>query len=83
MKFGEFLLFYKKYIMPFLAILILIMLIFIGYLLSNEQELKEKISENCGWEGEDYRCFCEKGEAIRIQNILNGSVNFSDVELVW
>lgn len=74
--------FYKKYILPFIALLILVMLIFCAVLLSNEQELKEKISENCGWEGEDYRCFCEKGDVVRIQNIINGSFNFSDVELV-
>lgn len=69
MRFVEF---YKKWIQPFLAIAILLMLIFVGSLLLNEQKLKEKISENCGWGGENYRCYCEKSDVIAIQNKIGG-----------
>lgn len=77
--------FYKKYIQPFVALLILVLLIFSVSLLSQEHKLKREISENCGWEGEDYECMCRKGEVIAIQNQvrrqLNGSFLLDDVEL--
>ena len=74
--------FYKKYIEPFVALMILVLLVFTVVLLSNEQELKEKISENCGWDGEDYRCYCEKSEVVAIQRLINGTLDLTDVKLV-
>lgn len=63
--------FFKKYIEPFLAIAILVMLVLAVGLLFQEQKLKREISENCGWGEENYRCYCEKSEAIEMQNRLN------------
>lgn len=77
--------FYKSYIEPFVAVGILLLLVFAVVLLSQEHKLKEEISENCGWEGEDYECMCRKGEVIAIQNQirrqLNDSFLLDDVEL--
>ena len=78
MKFIEF---FEKWIKPFIAIAILIMLILVGSLLLREQNLKERISENCGWGEEDYYCYCERSEAVAIRNKLNGVIGIDDVEL--
>ncbi len=73
--------FYKKYIQPFLAILILVMLIASVTLLLKEQRLKKEISENCGFDGEDYRCYCEKSKVLEIEYLLNGTLLIPDVRL--
>lgn len=73
--------FFEKWIKPFIAIAILIMLILVGSLLLKEQGLKERISENCGWGEEDYYCYCEKSEVIAIRNMLNMSIGIDDVKL--
>ena len=54
--------------MPFIAIGIFIMLIVIGTLLFREQNLKQEISENCGWGKDDYFCYCEKSAAMELKN---------------
>ena len=70
----EFTKFFKKWIEPFIAVGIFIVLILILFALSNEQELKRNISESCGWADEDYRCYCQKSDVIGIENILKGSL---------
>lgn len=77
MAFKEF---FKKWIEPFIAIGVIVMLIIVGLALSKEQELKREISKNCGWGDEDYYCYCEKSEAVAIRNRLNGSI--SDIKVV-
>jgi hypothetical protein len=52
--------FYKRKIEPFIAIFILIFLIVGCVLLYQDNQLKKEISSNCGWEEENYVCYCEK-----------------------
>ena len=71
-----------KKLEPFIAIGILIMLIVVGVLLYQDNQLKKEISKNCGWGEEDYLCYCEHSDIASIQNKLNGGgINFSDVKL--
>ena len=70
----EFVKFFEKWIKPFIAIAILLMLILVGSLLLKEQDLKERINENCGWGEEDYYCYCEKSDVIAIENKIKGIV---------
>ena len=37
--------------------------------------LKEKINENCGWGEENYKCYCEKSEAMAIKNKIDNLQN--------
>lgn len=64
---------YKKRIEPFIGLGILIMLLFLGILLFQENKLQEKISEDCGWEGEKYKCYCQKDDVTNIEFVINGS----------
>ncbi len=57
-----------KRVEPFIAISIFIMLIFLGTLLFKEQQLKKEISENCGWGEDDYYCYCERSDAMKVKN---------------
>lgn len=52
--------FYKKRIEPFIAILILAFVITGCYVVYEDNQLKKDISKSCGWETEDYICYCEK-----------------------
>lgn len=62
---------FKKRIEPFIALGILIILIILVVQLYNGNELRTEISQNCGWEDEDYRCFCEKSDVIAIMNKID------------
>lgn len=72
---------YKKYILPFVALLILGFLIATVILLVKDHKIKQKIIENCGWSGEDYRCYCEKTDVINIEMMLNNTLEIQDVKL--
>ncbi len=67
----DFTTFFKKRIEPFIAIGVLIIVIIICFQLYNGLQLREEINQNCGWEDENYRCFCEKSEAMAIKNIID------------
>lgn len=67
---------WKKYGEPITGISIIIFIIFSVVMINQDHKLKEQINENCGWGEEDYKCFCEKSEALRIQNILNSDGSF-------
>lgn len=73
----DFTTFFKKRIEPFIAIAILMVLIYLAFQLKSGLELREEISENCGWEDEDYRCFCEKSEAMAIKNLIDENFSFT------
>ena len=63
---------------------VLITLIFIGVQLYNGNELRTEISQNCGWGEEDFRCFCEKSEALVIKNKMASlEIAVGEVEDVW
>lgn len=59
---NEIISFYKKRIEPFVAIFILAFLITTCYLVYQDNQLKKEISENCGFEKDDYECFCKKSD---------------------
>lgn len=52
--------FYKKRIEPFMAIFIAALLITGLVLLWQDNQLKKEIAENCGFEKENYICYCEQ-----------------------
>ncbi len=33
-------------------------------------QLQKEISNNCGWSGEKYQCYCEKSKAMEIKAII-------------
>jgi len=73
--------FYKKNqkgIQVIEGILIVLMLVILNTLAYKNHQLNKEISETCGWEGEDYECFCEKDTALALKAELFGS-NFSIV----
>jgi hypothetical protein len=59
---------YGKHIEAFAIIFLFIILIFVY---TNNSRLQKQISLDCGWEGEDYKCYCEKSKAIEILNKIN------------
>jgi len=65
--------FWKKYGEHFTAPLILIALVILAFQLHDNNLLKKQINKNCGWGEQDYECYCEKSEAIRIKNLLKGN----------
>jgi len=60
------------------------MLIILAVQLYQGNNLRTKISQNCGWETEDYRCFCEKSEALAVKAKMDNLLEFnvSEVEYV-
>jgi len=62
---------YKKKLEPIVAIGIFLSLVFIIVLFVAEHQLKKEINENCGWETEDYKCYCQKEDVKFIEDILN------------
>ncbi len=73
----DFTTFFKKRIEPFIALAVLIVLIILAVQLYQGQQLRKEINQNCGWEDENYRCFCEKSEAMAIKNNIDGNIDFT------
>jgi len=70
---------------PYLAIMIFVMLLIMGILLYQDNQLKKEISKNCGWGEEDYVCYCEHSDINRIKNELginNPPWGFHNVSVV-
>lgn len=76
--------FFRKRIEPFIALGVLILLVILSFQLMAGNELRTEISQTCGWEEEDFRCFCEKSDAIAIMNKMDNiqSFEFGEVENV-
>jgi len=68
---------------PFIAISILIILLLLSTLLYQENNLKKEIAENCGWSDKNYRCTCEYGEVIKMENLINGGIDLKNVSMDW
>lgn len=68
--------FFRKRIEPFIALAVLILLILLSVQLMKGNELRTEISQSCGWGEEDYRCFCEKSEAMAMKNKMENNVSF-------
>lgn len=75
--------FYKKRIEPFMAIFIAALLITGLILLWQDNQLKEEIAENCGYETKQYTCYCEKEIVEEVRGNINfGELNISDMKNV-
>lgn len=61
--------FLNKYIGVF-AIILIILLGGLGIALYKDSQLKEEINKNCGFETEDYRCYCDKSKVEDIEEML-------------
>jgi len=76
----EFKVFYKKFVEPFIALAVLLMVVILVMQLVSYNNLQKEIAENCGWDKEDTRCYCEKGKVIAWENQMKnefGDINFS------
>lgn len=67
-------------IQPYIAVAVLIMLAFLLFELSEYNRKQEEINKNCGWEEEDYYCYCEYSDVMNFkknieikQEIENGN----------
>jgi predicted negative regulator of RcsB-dependent stress response len=74
--------FYKRNIEPFVAVFILAFLITACFLLYQDNQLKKEISTSCGWETEDYKCYCDKAFVDGIQIKLKQSDVYLDIQNV-
>lgn len=70
---------WKKYGEPITGISIILFVIFSWYMIIQDRQLKEEINENCGWGDDDYRCYCEKSEALAIKNKMDNDNNINDI----
>lgn len=84
MNTDQFLIFFRKRIEPFIALGVLILLIILYVQVSQGNELRTEISQNCGWGEDDFKCFCEKSEAMVIKNKMDDIYSVvGEVEDVW
>lgn len=81
---DKLLVFFRKRVEPFIALGVLVILIILSYQLYQGNNLREEISLSCGWETEDYRCFCEKSEAMAIKAKIdnNFTIDLGEVDYV-
>ena len=61
---------HDKFIHFIEGVAIIFIISMLWFSLHNSNILQEEISENCGWEGEDYECYCQKDDAIALKNTL-------------
>jgi len=73
--------FYFKYIEPFTAVAVLIMVCILVARLSSYNNLQKEIAENCGWDDEDTRCYCEKGDVVAWDNSVKDEINLSFLDI--
>lgn len=66
---------------PLFAVLIFVMLILICVQLVKYNELQKEININCGWNDENYKCYCASSDIIKIQNEINKELNIKDLNL--
>jgi len=64
--------FWKEYGKHIEALAILIAITLVLTAVYNDRNLKQEISENCGWGEEDYYCYCEKSKAMQIKFMMEG-----------
>lgn len=76
MEQSKYLTFFKRRVEPFIALGVLVLLIILSVQLMEGNELREEISQSCGWEEEDFRCFCEKSKVSEIMNNLDNDFEF-------
>ena len=74
MDFKEVVVYYKKYVEPFIAIFVLLGLIYSGFMLYENYHAKKDIAVECGWVDEDVRCTCDKSLVIATENEMRGII---------
>lgn len=72
---------WKEYGKHFEALAIIILLISVWFVYSQNNKLSVEIKQNCGWGDEDYFCFCEKSEAMELKNKASSPGGFLNVTL--
>lgn len=65
---------YKRYVEPFIAIFVLLGLIYACFMLKENYQAKRNIAEECGWNDGDVRCWCEKSQVIAAENRIHGEL---------
>lgn len=76
---SKFWIWWKRYGEHLTAPLILIALILLGYQLYVDNQLKNDISNNCGWEEDDYKCYCVKDTYHEMKDRYEGTVDLSNL----
>lgn len=70
---------WKRYGEHIIAPLVLILLILIWYQYFHSNQLQEEINLNCGWGEENYHCFCQKSDVIKLENAFgNPEISISN-----
>lgn len=60
MDFDDVVLKYKRYVEPFIAIFVLMGLIYAGFMGFENYQAKKVIAKDCGWDDGEVRCLCSK-----------------------
>jgi len=81
MRYEDVIGFYKKWVEPFFALVVLLMVVILVAKLTAYNNFQEEIATNCGWEEEDTRCFCQKGDVIAAENEIKGQYGGIDLSL--
>lgn len=79
----EYIHFFKTKIEPFIALGVLILLLILAFQLYQGNNLRTEISQTCGWGEEDFKCFCEKSEALAIKAKMDNNVSFDFWEIEY
>lgn len=66
---------WKEYGKHIEALAIIGLLILVWFAYHENNNLSEEIKNSCGWEREDYRCYCEKSDVIEIENKIKNELN--------
>ncbi len=74
---DKFIVLFRKRIEPFIGLGVLILLAILVGQLYEGNNLRTEISQSCGWEDEDFRCFCEKSEALAIKAKIDNNLSFN------
>lgn len=80
MRYDDIVVIYKRYVEPFIAIFVLIGLLYSCVMLYQNYQAKQDIALECGWTDEDVRCTCERSKVIAAENRMRdefGEVNLN------
>ena len=74
MDFKDVVVGYKRYVEPFIAVFVLIGLVYAGFMAYNSNQINKDIAKECGWVDEEARCTCEKNAVIAAENEMRGII---------
>ena len=66
-KKEKLIMFVHKWLLHLEALCIIILMLTGFVFLYNDHQLKLEINENCGWGEDNFKCYCEKSEALAIK----------------